>query len=112
MVVFQYGSIVLFNVSDLEADGYLNIVEKHASGLLPEMRKDGKAFSSFHATKLVLKSNRVSLLHLVLVFQYFPCVSAILKINNNKTILESGYLLMIIVHHKMCYYSKWNISHD
>jgi hypothetical protein len=42
MVVFQYGSIVLFNVSDHEADGYLKIVEKHASGLLPEMRKDGK----------------------------------------------------------------------
>ncbi|KAF8680712.1 hypothetical protein HU200_045553 [Digitaria exilis] len=40
MVVFQYGSIVLFNVSDHEADGYLKIVEKHASGLLPEMRKD------------------------------------------------------------------------
>lgn len=42
MVVFHYGSIVLFNVSDHEADGYLKIVEKHASGLLPEMRKDGK----------------------------------------------------------------------
>jgi hypothetical protein len=42
MVVFQYGSIVLFNVSDHEADGYLKIVERHASGLLPEMRKDGK----------------------------------------------------------------------
>lgn len=41
MVVFQYGSVVLFNVSDHEADGYLKIVEKHASGLLPEMRKDG-----------------------------------------------------------------------
>ncbi|KAL5991038.1 hypothetical protein ACLOJK_011944 [Asimina triloba] len=42
MVVFQYGSIVLFNVSDHEVDGYLKIVEKHASGLLSEMRKDGK----------------------------------------------------------------------
>ncbi|CAN4125606.1 unnamed protein product [Withania somnifera] len=40
MVVFQYGSIVLFNVSDHEVDGYLKIVERHASGLLPEMRKD------------------------------------------------------------------------
>lgn len=40
MVVFQYGSIVLFNVRDHEVDGYLKIVEKHASGLLPEMRKD------------------------------------------------------------------------
>lgn len=41
MVVFQYGSIVLFNVRDHEVDGYLKIVERHASGLLPEMRKDG-----------------------------------------------------------------------
>ncbi|KAI3470433.1 hypothetical protein Pfo_027096 [Paulownia fortunei] len=40
MVVFQYGSIVLFNVRDHEVDGYLKIVERHASGLLPEMRKD------------------------------------------------------------------------
>lgn len=43
MVVFQYGSVVLFNVSDQEADGYLKIVEKHASGMLPDMRKDGMA---------------------------------------------------------------------
>jgi len=42
MVVFQYGSIVLFNVREHEVDGYLKIVQKHASGLLPEMRKDGK----------------------------------------------------------------------
>ncbi|KAE9445227.1 hypothetical protein C3L33_22875, partial [Rhododendron williamsianum] len=41
MVVFQYGSIVLFNVRDHKIDGYLKIVEQHASGLLPEMRKDG-----------------------------------------------------------------------
>ncbi|XP_051120196.1 protein RETARDED ROOT GROWTH-LIKE [Andrographis paniculata] len=40
MVVFQYGSIVLFNVRDHEVDGYLKVVERHASGLLPEMRKD------------------------------------------------------------------------
>ncbi|XP_074296128.1 protein RETARDED ROOT GROWTH-LIKE-like [Silene latifolia] len=40
MVVFQYGSIVLFNVRDNEVDGYMKIVEKHASCLLPEMRKD------------------------------------------------------------------------
>ncbi|KAK1283678.1 hypothetical protein QJS10_CPB21g01176 [Acorus calamus] len=43
MVVFQYGSVVLFNVLDHEVDGYLKIVEKHASGLLPEMRKDDYA---------------------------------------------------------------------
>lgn len=40
MVVFQYGSIVLFNVREHDVDGYLKIVEKHASALLPEMRKD------------------------------------------------------------------------
>ncbi|KAL5067116.1 hypothetical protein RYX36_018003 [Vicia faba] len=40
MVVFQYGSIVLFNVCEHQVDGYLKIVRKHASGLLPEMRKD------------------------------------------------------------------------
>ncbi|KAK4769438.1 hypothetical protein SAY86_027588 [Trapa natans] len=40
MVVFQYGSIVLFNVPEHEVDGYLKIVEAHSSGLLPEMRKD------------------------------------------------------------------------
>ncbi|KAJ7976256.1 Sporulation protein RMD1 [Quillaja saponaria] len=40
MVVFQYGSIVLFNVPEHEVDGFLKIVQKHASGLLPEMRKD------------------------------------------------------------------------
>ncbi|XP_068645045.1 protein RETARDED ROOT GROWTH, mitochondrial-like isoform X2 [Aristolochia californica] len=43
MVVFQYGSMVLFNVSDHEVEDYLKIVEKHASGLLPEMRKDDYA---------------------------------------------------------------------
>nr|KAJ0190603.1 hypothetical protein LSAT_V11C800396190 [Lactuca sativa] len=40
MVVFQYGSIVLFNVRDHEVDEYLNIVKSHASGLLQEIRKD------------------------------------------------------------------------
>lgn len=40
IVVFQYGSIVLFNVPDNEIDGYLSLVKTHASGILPEMRKD------------------------------------------------------------------------
>ncbi|KAE9592415.1 hypothetical protein Lal_00028386 [Lupinus albus] len=40
MVVFQYGSIVLFNVPEHEVESYLKIVKAHASGLLPEMRKD------------------------------------------------------------------------
>lgn len=42
MVVFQYGSIVLFNVREPEVDDFLKIVRTHASGLLPEMRKDGE----------------------------------------------------------------------
>lgn len=41
MVVFQYGSAVLFNVGDHEVDSYLEIVRKHASGILQETRKDG-----------------------------------------------------------------------
>ncbi|XP_010419956.1 PREDICTED: uncharacterized protein LOC104705617 [Camelina sativa] len=40
MVVYQYGSIVLFNVREHEVDEYLKVVERHAYGLLPEMRKD------------------------------------------------------------------------
>ncbi|KAJ0229054.1 Protein RETARDED ROOT GROWTH-LIKE [Hirschfeldia incana] len=40
MVVFQYGSIVLFNVREQEVDEYLKVVERHSSGLLSEMRKD------------------------------------------------------------------------
>jgi len=48
MVVFQYGSIVLFNVREHEVDEYLNLVRKHASGLLPEMRKDGKLSYCFY----------------------------------------------------------------
>lgn len=43
MVVFQYGSAVLFNVEDHEVESYLEIVRRHASGLLPEMRKDDYA---------------------------------------------------------------------
>ncbi|KAI7995499.1 Sporulation protein RMD1 [Camellia lanceoleosa] len=43
MVVFQYGSAVLFNVEDHEIEFYLEIVRRHASGLLPEMRKDDYA---------------------------------------------------------------------
>ncbi|KAJ1698311.1 hypothetical protein LUZ63_006823 [Rhynchospora breviuscula] len=43
VVVFQYGSAVLFNIADHEAEQYLDIVRKHASGLLSEMRKDDYA---------------------------------------------------------------------
>ena len=41
VVVFQYGSAVLFNIADHEAEYYLDIIRKHASGWLPETRKDG-----------------------------------------------------------------------
>ncbi|CAI9091013.1 OLC1v1025929C1 [Oldenlandia corymbosa var. corymbosa] len=40
MVVFQYGSVVLFNVPEQEFDGYLATVKKHGSGFLSETRKD------------------------------------------------------------------------
>ncbi|KAF6172967.1 hypothetical protein GIB67_006343 [Kingdonia uniflora] len=43
MVVFQYGSAVLFNIEDHEVESYLEIVRRHASGLLPEMQKDDYA---------------------------------------------------------------------
>ncbi|XP_078430724.1 protein RETARDED ROOT GROWTH, mitochondrial-like [Wolffia australiana] len=43
VVVFQYGSAVLFNVTDDEAEGYLEIIRKYATGLLPDMRKDDYA---------------------------------------------------------------------
>lgn len=56
MVVFQYGSVVLFNVRDQEIDGYLKIVEMHASGSLPEMRKDGEASSKMSISIFVFKS--------------------------------------------------------
>lgn len=47
MVVFQYGSAVLFNIDDNEVETYLDIVRRYASGLLPEMRRDGK-LTYFH----------------------------------------------------------------
>ncbi|CAN1794180.1 Protein RETARDED ROOT GROWTH, mitochondrial [Linum perenne] len=43
MVVFQYGSAVLINIEDHEVESYLDLVRRHASGLLPEMRKDDYA---------------------------------------------------------------------
>lgn len=43
MVVYQYGSAVLFNMEEHEVESYLGIIKKHASGLLHEMRKDDYA---------------------------------------------------------------------
>lgn len=43
MVVFQYGSAILFNIEDHEVESYLDIVRRHASGKLKveDTRKDG-----------------------------------------------------------------------
>lgn len=68
MVAFQYGSIVLFNVRDHEIDGYLKIVERHASGLLPEMRKDGNHCLQF----LIVLYN--SLIMMLAIFIPSTCV--------------------------------------
>jgi uncharacterized Rmd1/YagE family protein len=43
IVVFQYGSVVLFNFADHDEEEYLQIVRKYASGLLTETRKDDYA---------------------------------------------------------------------
>ncbi|KAG5051477.1 hypothetical protein AAZX31_02G107200 [Glycine max] len=43
MVVYQYGSAVLFNIEDHEVESYLELVKRHASGLLQDMRKDDYA---------------------------------------------------------------------
>ncbi|XP_020578362.1 uncharacterized protein LOC110023341 [Phalaenopsis equestris] len=43
VVVFQYGSVILFNIADHEAEQYLDLVRKHAHRLLPETRKDDYA---------------------------------------------------------------------
>ncbi|RZC91062.1 hypothetical protein C5167_028897 [Papaver somniferum] len=47
MVVFPYGSTVMFNMHDEEVDGYLEIIRRHASGLL-ETIKDGASFQNYH----------------------------------------------------------------
>ncbi|EPS66903.1 hypothetical protein M569_07873, partial [Genlisea aurea] len=43
MLVFQYGSAVLFNIQDQEVDHYLQTVKRHGSGLLSDIRKDDYA---------------------------------------------------------------------
>lgn len=40
MLIFQYGSAVLFNVEEHEVESFLDIVRRHASGLLSDIRKD------------------------------------------------------------------------
>ncbi|MCL7027104.1 hypothetical protein MKW94_027886 [Papaver nudicaule] len=47
MVVFPYGSTVMFNVLEGEVDGYLKIIERHASEL-PETSKDGVSIQNHH----------------------------------------------------------------
>ncbi|MCL7052027.1 hypothetical protein MKW94_021981 [Papaver nudicaule] len=41
MVVYPYGSAVMFNMLDHEVDRYLKIIKRHASGLEAETGKDG-----------------------------------------------------------------------
>ncbi|KMZ74859.1 hypothetical protein ZOSMA_121G00330 [Zostera marina] len=40
IMVFQYGSVVFFNITDNKIDDYLNLIKVHASGILHEIRKD------------------------------------------------------------------------
>lgn len=42
MIVSQYGSVVLFNVKDQEVESYLKVVRIYSSGLLTDVKKDGK----------------------------------------------------------------------
>ncbi|MCL7039816.1 hypothetical protein MKW94_029546 [Papaver nudicaule] len=55
MVVFPYGSTVMFNMLDDQVDGYLKIIERHASGLA-ETAKDGASFQNYHI-KYEVKEN-------------------------------------------------------
>ncbi|KAI4356489.1 hypothetical protein L6164_000511 [Bauhinia variegata] len=45
LVVFLYGSAVLFNIKDHEVEDYLKLVKRHSSGWLQQMKKDGKFLS-------------------------------------------------------------------
>ncbi|XP_026390797.1 uncharacterized protein LOC113286378 isoform X1 [Papaver somniferum] len=47
MVVFPYGSTVMFNMLDGEVDKYLKIIKRHASGFA-ETGKDGPSFQNYH----------------------------------------------------------------
>ncbi|KAL1551071.1 protein RETARDED ROOT GROWTH, mitochondrial-like [Salvia divinorum] len=63
MVVYQYGSAILFNVEDHEVDFYLQTVRRHASGLLTEMRKDDYAIKE---KPLLVEDMQGGLNHIVL----------------------------------------------
>ncbi|XP_047962768.1 protein RETARDED ROOT GROWTH, mitochondrial isoform X1 [Salvia hispanica] len=63
MVVYQYGSTILFNVEDHEVDFYLQTVRQHASGLLTEMRKDDYAIKE---KPLLVEDMQGGLNHIVL----------------------------------------------
>ncbi|XP_076890375.1 protein RETARDED ROOT GROWTH, mitochondrial-like [Bidens hawaiensis] len=55
MVVFQYGSAVLFNVEDHEVDSYLSIIKRHASGSVlkdSETRNDAESRNHMERKKL------------------------------------------------------------
>ncbi|KAK6157866.1 hypothetical protein DH2020_012114 [Rehmannia glutinosa] len=72
MIVYQYGSAVLFNVEDHEVDFYLQAVKRHASGLLTEMRKDGcPELHIFHLPILLLLSSVAECIFLDLLFPFY-----------------------------------------
>ncbi|KAI3843028.1 hypothetical protein MKX03_018283 [Papaver bracteatum] len=59
MVVFPYGSTVMFNMLDQEVDGCLKIIERHASGLLPEMTNKGLSSQSYHIKYEVRENSNI-----------------------------------------------------
>ncbi|KAK6119152.1 hypothetical protein DH2020_047084 [Rehmannia glutinosa] len=72
MIVYQYGSAVLFNVEDHEVDFYLQAVKRHASGLLTEMRKDGcPELHIFHLPILLLLSSVAEYIFLDLLYPFY-----------------------------------------
>ncbi|XBH68238.1 hypothetical protein VPH35_096456 [Triticum aestivum] len=58
VAVFQYGSAVPFNISDDEAEHYLYMIRNHASGWLPEMRKDDYAVVEMSSLTTWMKGAR------------------------------------------------------
>lgn len=88
MVVFQYGSAVLFNVEDHEVESYLEIVRRHASGLLPEMRKDGKFLSE--------------------LISFLECGGNDLILNSSQSLCLIGKGLNLVLPATGWYYEKFN----
>ena len=88
MVVFQYGSAVLFNIEDPEVERYLEMVRRHTSGLLTEMRKDG-----------IFLWEDPNLVHgfIFLSFSKFCWVSSIICYLTNKNRIQEWYLVLTLI---------------